>query len=74
MKITVTNKGEGWVETKMEAETTTEAMILSTVGMSIVEEVGVTLNSTTEGYGSSKKRVSRVSVNGFALDTHEIVK
>jgi hypothetical protein len=74
MKITVTDKGEGWVQAKLEAESATEAMILATVGMTFVEEVSLELKSGTEGYGSSKKRTSKVTVSGFSLDTHDIVK
>jgi hypothetical protein len=73
MKVSVTNKGEGYVEAKLEAETPAEAMILSLVGINSTSEVGLSLSSTVEGYGSSKKHMTQVSCGGFMMQTHDIV-
>lgn len=73
MKAQLTDKGEGWICIKIEAGTATEAMILSTVGNGVVDEISATLNTGTEGYGTARKPYSRVAIGSFNIDTHDIV-
>jgi hypothetical protein len=81
MKVTIIDKGEGFVTAKLSAETGTETVILAQCAM------GEALNSTlslasnqryvgTSGGGNASgyKQESSVSFGSFSIPVHEVLQ
>jgi hypothetical protein len=71
LKVTITNKGEGFVEARFDAESNVETLILSTVAPVSVE-AGVYMSSSPD-FGTKKPPTSTVRFEGFSVPTHELM-
>ena len=68
MKITICDKGEGYVVARFEAESNIETLILSTVALTSAR-THVSLDSPGHGYPPK----GSVGFGSFAMPTHEII-
>lgn len=71
MKVTITGKGDAFVEARFDAETNVETLILSTVAPVVVLG-GVSIDSPRR-YDDSQKQKSHVRFDTFSVPTHELI-
>jgi hypothetical protein len=70
LKVTITNKGDGFVEARFDAESNVETLILSTVAPATMQ-TGLSMNSTAPYRGEPMK--ATVMFSGFSVPTHELM-
>ena len=77
MKVIVTNKGEGFVAVRYEAESPIEGMMLSTCPLDSAETSVEIRSDTSTDWTKTPPlhhKVARLTFNGFAITCHDILQ
>lgn len=76
MKVTITDKGEGYVIARYDAQSSIEAMMLSTCQLVESETSAELKTDATTDWGTTpptKRRIAGLTFHGFRIPVHSVL-